>query len=113
MTSQYAHEMDSIGPGELVRVAGGGPPLDGIVFDTPSRTKSIVAVIDPARGPAFVTVHPKTLTARIDEGSQDRALWLLIRRTPTPARGGGGGAASSGRGRPGHARAAMHRTTGK
>lgn len=105
--------MDSISPGDLVRVASGGPELDGIVFDVPSRTKVIVAVVDPARGPGFRTVHPDTLTERADAGAQDRALWLLIKRTPQPARGNASGGESGGRGRAGHARATMHRTTGK
>lgn len=105
--------MDSIGPGDLVRVASGGPELDGIVFDVPSRTKVVVAVVDPARGPGFRTVNPDTLTARADAGPQDRALWLLIKRTPQPSRGNAGSGESGGRGRAGHSRATMHRTTGK
>jgi hypothetical protein len=99
--------------GELVRVASGGPELDGIVFDTPSKSKIVVAVVDPARGPMFRTVHPKTLTERAEEGPDDRALRLLVRRTPPPVRGAAGGGTGAGRGTPGHARQAMHRTTGK
>jgi hypothetical protein len=105
--------MESTGPGDLVRVAAGGPELDGIVFDVPSRTKVIVAVVDPARGPGFRTVHPDALTERTGEGPQDRALWLLIKRTPQPARGNASGGESGGHGRVGHSRATMHRTTGK
>ena len=105
--------METTSTGELVKVAAGGPELDGIVFDTPSRTKVVVAVVDPARGPMFRTVHPDTLTERAEEGPDDRALHLLIRRTPHPVRGGARGASGSGQERPGHARAAMHRTTGK
>ena len=105
--------MESISPGDLVRVASGGPELDGIVFDVPSRTKAVVAVVDPDRGPGFRTVHPSTLTEREGEGPQDRALWLLIKRTPQPGRGGASGGESGGRGRAGHSRATMHRTTGK
>ncbi len=37
------------------------------VFDTPSRSKVVVAVVDPGRGPVFRTVHPDTLTEREDE----------------------------------------------
>lgn len=99
--------------GELVKVAGGGPELDGIVFDTPSREKVVVAVIDPARGPGFRSVHPRTLTARADAGPQDAALERLIRRTPAPAGRRAGGAAGAERGRAGHTREAMHRATGK
>lgn len=105
--------MESTSTGALVTVAGDGPKLDGIVFDTPSRTKVVVAVLVPGRGPSFRTVHPDTLSERTSEGASDRALRLLMRRTPAPPKTGvtGGGAAA--RGRAGHTRAAMHRTTGK
>jgi hypothetical protein len=99
--------------GERVKVAGGGPVLDGIVWDTPSRTKVVVAVVDPARGPLFRTVHPDTLSEREEEGPDDRALKLLIRRTPPPAHNSARGGKSVGRGSSEHRRAAMHRTTGK
>lgn len=90
-----------------------GPQLDGIVFDTPSNSKVVVAVIDRGRGPVFRTVHPRTLSERTEPGADDRALNLLIRRTPPPTRGGGRGGSGAGQGRSGHTRAAMHRTTGK
>jgi hypothetical protein len=99
--------------GELVKVSSGGPELDGIVFDTPSRSKVVVAVVDPSRGPMFRTVHPRTLTERTQEGPDDRALHLLVRRTPPPAHGTAGDGTAVGRGSPGHKRSAMHRTTGK
>jgi hypothetical protein len=105
--------MQSPSAGELVTVAGDGPKLDGIVFDTPSTTKTVVAVVDRGRGPVFRTVHPRTLTAREEEGADDHALRLLIRRTPPPARGAARGGTGSAQGRSGHTRAAMHRTTGK
>ena len=105
--------MDSPSVNDLVKVASGGPELDGIVFDTPSRTKVVVAVVTPDHGPAFRTVHPDTLSERADEGPDDRALRQLMRRTPPPVRGAARGGAGTGRGRPGHSRAAMHRTTGK
>jgi hypothetical protein len=105
--------MHSPSQGDLVTVADDGPKTDGIVFDTPSRTKVVVAVVDRARGPVFRTVHPDALSERTEEGTQDRALRLLIKRTPPPGRGGSGAQAGAGRGRPGHARGAMHRTTGK
>jgi len=105
--------MEPISVGDLVKVAGSGPQLDGIVFDMPSRTKVVVAVVDPARGPVFRTFHPKALTERTQEGPEDRALLLLIRRTPTPVHGAGQGSAGPGRGSQGHGRRAMHRTTGK
>jgi hypothetical protein len=105
--------MDLASAGERVKVAGGGPQLDGIVFDTPSRSKVVVAVVDPDRGPVFRTVHPKTLTERTEEGPNDRALNLLVRRTPSPVRGAARAGMAAGRHNPGHPRAAMHRTTGK
>jgi hypothetical protein len=99
--------------GDLVTVDSGGPKLDGIVFDTPSRTKVVVAVVDRAKGPGFRTVHPDTLTERAAEGPADKVLRLLIKRTPAPARAGSTSAANAKRARTGHTRAAMHRSTGK
>jgi hypothetical protein len=111
--SQYAVSMEPTSAGELVKVASGGPELDGILFDTPSRSKVVVAVMDPGRGPVFRTVHPKALTERTEEGPDDRALRLLVRRTPPPVRGASSDGVAAGRGSPGHARGTMHRTTGK
>jgi hypothetical protein len=105
--------MEPTNAGELVKVADGGPELDGIVFDIPSRTKVVVAVVDRKRGPGFRTVHPDALSERTEEGPDDRALHLLIRRTPATGRGGARGGTGAGPGNPGHKRAAMHRTTGK
>jgi hypothetical protein len=104
--------MEATRIGELVTVADGGRARDGIVYDRPSRTKAVVAMVEPHRGPVFRTVHPKTLSERSEEGPDDAALRGLLRRTPPPAhRGRDGG--STGYGRPGHQRAATHRTTGK
>jgi hypothetical protein len=100
-------------PGERVRVSGGGPELDGIVFDTPSRTKVLVAVVDPVKGPVLRTVHPETLAERAEESPSDRVLQQLIRRTPPPGRRGGAGGSGARGGLPGHSRASGHRTTGK
>ncbi|MEA2155298.1 MAG: hypothetical protein QOE11_1438 [Solirubrobacteraceae bacterium] len=105
--------MEPISAGELVTVAGGAATLDGIVFDTPSRTKVVVAVLDPAKGPVFRTVHPDALSARAEPGPGDRALRLLVRRTPAPVRGAARGGSGGESARAGHTRAAMHRTTGK
>jgi hypothetical protein len=105
--------MEQISANELVKLTGAGPELDGIVFDTPSRSKVVVAVVDPGRGPVFRTVHPDTLSERAEEGPDDRALRLLVRRTPPPARGASRGAKAAGHGAAGHGRGTMHRTTGK
>jgi hypothetical protein len=105
--------MESTRPGELVRVASGGPQLDGIVFDTRASAKVVVAIVDPVRGPLFRTVHAKALTERVEAGPDDRALRLLIRRTPSPVQGAARGGERGAQGRPGHMRPAAHRTTGK
>jgi hypothetical protein len=109
----YAAPVESPTPGDLVKVDVGGPPLDGIVFDVPSNTKVVVALVTRDRGPAFRTVHPKTLTERTEEGPDDRALRLLMNRTPLPTHGAARAGTGIGQGRSGHGRAAMHRTTGK
>jgi hypothetical protein len=105
--------MESVSVGGLVKVAVGGPELDGIVFDIPSRSKVIVAIVDRGRGPVMRAVHPDALTERAEEGPDDRALRLLVRRTPLPARGNAGGSTATGRGSRGHTRGTMHRTTGR
>jgi hypothetical protein len=105
--------MESIQPGDLVTVAGSGPAVDGIVFDTPSHTKVVVAVMDPHRGPSFRSVHPDALSARSQAGSDDQALRLLLRRTPPPARGKTRSSGASGQGRAGFTRSATHRSTGR
>ena len=43
-----------------MKVATGGPQIDGIVFDVPSSSKVVVAVMDRDRGPVLRTVHPET-----------------------------------------------------
>lgn len=96
-----------------MRVTGGGPTLDGIVFDTPSRLKVVVAVVDPGRGPGFRTVNPSTLTERESEGSDDPELRLLIRRTQPSVRGTAAAGGNARKGAAGFARGASHRTTGK
>ena len=105
--------MEAASTGELVNVAGDGPTLEGIVFEVPSRSKVVVAVVVPGRGPSFRTVHPKTLTERSGEGPNDQALRLLIRRTSPSARGRAQGGMGAGRGSSGHTRPPVHRTTGR
>ncbi|MGI8803895.1 MAG: hypothetical protein ACR2KV_17320 [Solirubrobacteraceae bacterium] len=105
--------MDTPTAGQLVKVSAGGPVLDGIVFDAPSSAKIVVAVVDPGRGPVFRTYAPSDLAQRTEAGPDDRALRLLVRRTPPPAGGSGRGGPGAQRGRSGHTRATTHRTTGR
>jgi hypothetical protein len=105
--------VESIEIGGLVSVAGAGPALDGIVFDRPSRVKVVVALVDPARGPVFRTVHPQMLSERAAAGSDDQALRLLIRRTPAPVRSAARDGGTRGKGSPGFTRGASHRPTGR
>jgi hypothetical protein len=105
--------VDTHATGDLVTINGDGAALDGIVFDTPSRLKVVVAVVDPGRGPGFRTVHPETLTERERESPDDAALRLLIRRTPPPVRGTAHGGAGARKGAAGFTRGASHRSTGR
>jgi hypothetical protein len=105
--------MESPEIGDLVSVAGTGDALDGIVFDTPSRLKVVVAVVDPVRGPVFNTVHPKALNERPKEGAHDPALRLLVRRTPPPVHTAARGGFAGRKGQAGFSRGAPHRPTGK
>jgi hypothetical protein len=105
--------MESVSVGALVKVTGDGPDVDGIVFDVPSRTKVIVAVLEGARGPVLRAVQLKTLSERTEDSPGDHALRLLIRRTPPPVRTNASGTASAGHGSRGHTRGTMHRTTGR
>ena len=100
-------------PNDLVTVSSGRSPVDGIVFDQPSRTKVVVAVVESGRGPVFRTVHPDALEERTEEGPDDAALRRLLRRTPPPVHGAARGASSGGRGRSGFQRGAAHRSTGR
>jgi hypothetical protein len=103
--------MESPAVGDLVTVSTAGAPADGIVFDTPSAQKVVVAVVDPRRGPVFRTVRPEMLSVRTTEGGHDVALRQLIRRTPPPAQRSIRDGPSAGRGRAGHTRGATHRTS--
>jgi hypothetical protein len=105
--------MDQVVPGELVKVATGGPERDGIVFDVPARSRVVVAVVDPDRGPVLRTFSVSALSERTEAGPDDRALEAVLRRTPSPVRGGTRGGVTGGRARPGHTRGTIHRPTGK
>ena len=97
----------------LVHVTTGGRSIDGIVVDVLTGSKVVVALRDPVRGPVLRTVNRNALAERAEGGPDDRALHLLIRRTPTPTRGARGRGSGSGPGRDAHTRAAPHRTTGR
>jgi hypothetical protein len=105
--------METTSIGELVRVSAGGPALDGVVFDMPSRSKVVVAVVDPSPGPLLRTVTLNQLTAREEEGPDDRTLRLLIQRTPRPVTGAARGALGGGHSRSGFKRGSAHRPTGR
>ena len=102
--------METRDVGERVKVATGGPEVDGLVFDTPSAHKVVVAIVDPSRGPVFRTVAPEALSERAEDGPHDKALRLLIKRTPLPNHGAARGTTGGGRGSAGHHRPATHRT---
>lgn len=98
---------------ELVTVTDGGRARDGIVFERPSPTKVVVAVVDRRRGPVLRTVHASLISQRAEPGDDDAALQHLIRRTPSTT-GRRGGSANGGQGaRAAHTRGATHRSTGR
>ncbi len=105
--------MEHIAAGDLVRVATGGPQIDGIVFDPSGAAKVVVALIDRTRGPVLRAVDRSALSERSETGDDDRALQLLIRRTPPTARGAARGASGGGGSRAAHTRGAAHRPTGR
>jgi hypothetical protein len=105
--------MDALRAEDLVTVATGGREIDGIVGDVPSDAKVVVAVMDRTRGPILRTVARTALIERTEAGPDDRALVLLVRRTPASARAGARRTGDGGRGRAGHTRPASHRPTGR
>lgn len=96
-----------------MKVAVGSREIDGIIFDATGGTKVVVAVVDRERGPVMRTVELKDLSERSEAGRDDRALQMLIRRTPSGVRGAARDGAGPSGARAGHKRASMHRTTGK
>ena len=105
--------MDALATGDLVTVKGERRDLDAIVYTVPSRTKVVVAVVNPGRGPIFRTVNPKELTERTAEGPDDAAMRLLMRRTPPSSRGSARAAGAGAKGAAGFSRGAAHRPTGR
>jgi hypothetical protein len=99
--------------GDLVTVADGSAELDGIVVDAPSSSKVVVAVVDRTRGPRLRTVHPSALSERPDEGPNDRALRLLIRRSAPPIHDATRTATRGAQRRSGYQRGTAHRPTGR
>ena len=104
--------MEATSADELVKVDAGGRPLDGIVFERPSSSKVVVAVVDRGRGPVFRTFHPDTLSERPKRRRRSPAAAPHPPHATTGHGSARGGAASE-PGRAGHRRAAQHRTTGK
>jgi hypothetical protein len=100
-------------PGDLVTVADGSRHLDGLVFETPSSSKVVVAVVDPKRGPQFRSVNPSAVSERSAEGPDDHTLRLLIKRTPPATHSSTSGARSNEQGRTGFMRGTAHRPTGR
>jgi hypothetical protein len=105
--------MEKTEAGDLVKVAVGRRQTDGIVFDVPGSAKVVVALVDRERGPVMRTVDVKDVTERAEAGPDDRALQMLIRRTPGGVRGAARAGSGPAQARAGHRRASMHRTTGK
>jgi hypothetical protein len=105
--------MESVEIGDLVTVTGTGAPVDGLVYETPSRTKTVVAVVDPKHGPVFRSVNPSVLEAREQESKHDVALRLLVRRTQGTVRGSGHSSGSAQKRQAGFTRGASHRPTGR
>jgi hypothetical protein len=106
--------MTPLAAGDLVKVTiAGTHVVDGIVFDVTGAPKIVVALVDRERGPGMRTVDAEALSERAEAGADDRALQMLIRRTPQGVRGAARGGAGGGGARSGHKRASMHRTTGK
>lgn len=105
--------MEQTEAGALVKVAVGRRETDGIVFDATGGAKVVVALVDRERGPVMRTVELKALTERAEAGPDDRALEMIIRRTPGGVRGAARAGSGPGQARAGHRRASMHRTTGK
>jgi len=105
--------MEQLGPGDLVTVATAGPQIHGIVFDVPSASKVVVALIDRRRGPVMRTVARTALTERAEPGPDDKALRQLVRRTPPAVHSAATAGSGPGQRRAGHTRAAMHRRAAK
>ena len=105
--------MELMSAGDLVKVTTGRQSTDGIVVETLTGDKVVVALRDPVRGPVLRTHNRKALAERTEAGPDDRALHLLVRRTHPSTRGAARGGTGPGGGRGGYTRAAPHRTTGK
>jgi hypothetical protein len=110
---RYAPRMSLPQDAHLVTITDAGRPRDGIIFDRPSPTKVVVAVIDQRRGPVFRTLNPSALSQRAEPGDDDVQLRRLIRRTPPPA-GRRHSSTSAGQAAyAAHTRGTAHRSTGR
>ena len=110
---RYAPHMSLPQDAHLVTVPDGGRACDGIIFDRPSPTKVVVAVMDQRRGPVFRTLNASALSQRAEPGDDDVQLHRLIRRTPPPAGRRHTSTSSGQAARAAHTRGAAHRSTGR
>jgi hypothetical protein len=102
--------MKPLRAGQLVTVTDDDATLDGIVAQTPSMLKLVVAVPDPKREAVLREFHRSALRERRQAGEHDTALRRVIGKAS--AAGGHGGPRSA-QGRRGHTRAPAHRTPGR
>jgi hypothetical protein len=79
--------MDHVKAGDHVYVDTGGPPVDGVVFYLPSKSKAMVAVVDHDRGPGLRSRPLKALTERTGTALTTRRC---VCSCVTPMPGGGG-----------------------
>jgi len=82
--------VEQIAAGDLVKVSTAGPQIDGIVFDLPSASKVVVAVMDRDRGPVMRTVPRTALTERCNSSCVEL---LTLFMAPHEAGAGRGNAA--------------------
>jgi hypothetical protein len=102
--------MKPLRAGQLVTVTDDGATFDGIVVQTPSLLKVVVAVRDPKADVVMRTFHRGALRERSRAGDDDAALRRAMGKA---AAAGGHGGPTSAQGRRGHTRAPAHRSTGR
>ena len=102
--------MKPLRAGQLVTVTDDGVTLDGIVAQTPSMLKLVVAVPEADADPVLRTFHRGALRERTRAGEHDTALRRVIGKAASAP---GHDGQRSGPGRRGHTRAPAHRSTGR